>query len=250
MRGEAPLLISERDGVRSLHLGSERVQSAMRVSAPNRLELAYTRAMMGFLLFHPDPRYVLMIGLGGGSLAKFMHEYLPGVTTTVVELLPEVAAAARRDFCLPADGERLRVLLGEGGEYVAEHPGCCDVLLVDAFSDARQPLTLSSEAFYDAARDALDAPGVLVVNFLGRNGDFDRCMQRIEASFGGHVVCLPPEQPGNIIVFALKGLPERWRWELLRDRAAALETQFGLPFSVYVANLRRFNPHTARALEV
>ena len=47
--------VSERYGVRSLHIGSDTVQSAMRLKAPNDLELAYTRSMMAFLLFVPAP---------------------------------------------------------------------------------------------------------------------------------------------------------------------------------------------------
>ena len=62
--------LSEEGGVRSLHLGSSMIQSAVRLNAPNELELAYTRYMMGFLLFHPDPREVLMIGLGDGEVPE------------------------------------------------------------------------------------------------------------------------------------------------------------------------------------
>ena len=84
--------ISEKFGVRSLHIGSDTVQSAMRISAPNDLELSYTRSMMGFLLFNEKPQTVLMIGLGGGSLAKFCHRHLPRTRLTVVEVDPDVIA--------------------------------------------------------------------------------------------------------------------------------------------------------------
>jgi hypothetical protein len=47
--------ISEKFGVRSLHIGSDTVQSAMRIAAPNDLELSYTRSMMAFLLFNDKP---------------------------------------------------------------------------------------------------------------------------------------------------------------------------------------------------
>ncbi|MBS1220360.1 MAG: hypothetical protein H6R21_3493 [Proteobacteria bacterium] len=59
------LEVTEERGMRVLHLGSRAIQSAMRVSRPWDLELAYTRAMMGFLMFNPMPQDVLMIGLGG-----------------------------------------------------------------------------------------------------------------------------------------------------------------------------------------
>ena len=68
-----PLVISEERGVRHLHVGGEAIQSAMRLEDPWALELDYTRCMMAFRLFHAEPRRALMIGLGGGSLAKFVH---------------------------------------------------------------------------------------------------------------------------------------------------------------------------------
>ena len=62
---------------RSLHFSLAHVQSAMRIEEPFALELAYTRKMMAFRLFLPDPKRVLIIGLGGGSLAKYCYRHLP-----------------------------------------------------------------------------------------------------------------------------------------------------------------------------
>ena len=87
--------VSEKYGVRSLHIGSDTVQSAMRIAKPNDLELSYTRSMMAFLLFSDRPTRILMVGLGGGSLAKFVYHRLPWVTTEVVEVNPRVVAIAR-----------------------------------------------------------------------------------------------------------------------------------------------------------
>jgi spermidine synthase len=63
---------SEAAGLRHLHVGGSAIQSAMRLDAPDDLALAYTRAMMAGLLFQPEPRDVTLIGLGGGSLAKYI----------------------------------------------------------------------------------------------------------------------------------------------------------------------------------
>ena len=67
-----PVEVAELDGVRSLYLGSDTIQSSMRLSDPDALELAYARGMMMFLLFHAVPKDVLILGLGGGSIAKFI----------------------------------------------------------------------------------------------------------------------------------------------------------------------------------
>src|SRR5579862_6426766 len=90
--------ISEKFGVRTLHIGSDTVQSAMRIARPNDLEVAYTRSMMAFLLFQPDPREVLMVGLGGGSLTKFIYHRLPGARIVAIEVNPRVVDVAHQYF--------------------------------------------------------------------------------------------------------------------------------------------------------
>ena len=56
----------------------ERVtQSRMRAGAPDELVVDYTRTMLGALLLHPAPRRIGMVGLGGGSQAKFCLRHLP-----------------------------------------------------------------------------------------------------------------------------------------------------------------------------
>ena len=156
------LVVSERGGVRALHLGGEAVQSAMRLDDPYALALDYTRCMMAFLLFHPEPREALLIGLGGGSLAKFLHRELRSLRMRIVEIDPRVIDAARTHFHLPPDDARFAVELGCGAEVLA--PECCDLLVVDGFVDEAVPASLASPAFFDAAWMALAEPGVLVMN--------------------------------------------------------------------------------------
>ena len=79
------LVVSEEDGVRYLHQGGDNIQSAMRIDAPFDLELDYTRTMLAFLLFVPRPRDVLFLGLGGGSLPKFLFKRIPRVRLRVLE---------------------------------------------------------------------------------------------------------------------------------------------------------------------
>ena len=71
---------------RSLHFGNAVRQSAMDLNRPEYLVLTYTRAMMSCLLFKPTPCKVLLIGLGGGSLAKFLLHHIPNCTIDAVEL--------------------------------------------------------------------------------------------------------------------------------------------------------------------
>ena len=156
------IAVSDARGVRTLHVGGEAIQSAMRLGEPYALALDYTRCMMAFLLFHPEPREALMIGLGGGSLAKFFFRHLRKTVVRVVELDARIVAAAREHFELPPDDARLSVEIGDGAEALA--PECCDLLVVDAFQDELHVPRLASAEFYDGAFLALTEPGALVVN--------------------------------------------------------------------------------------
>ena len=91
MKKSGPTIaVSDARGYRSLHVGGEAIQSTMKLGDPFALALDYTRCMMAFLLFHPQPREALMIGLGGGSLAKFFHKHLRETRVRVVELDPRI----------------------------------------------------------------------------------------------------------------------------------------------------------------
>ena len=236
---ELGIQVSEQSGVRMLHLGSSSVQSAMRLTAPNDLELAYTRCMMAFLPFYPQLRNILMIGLGGGSLAKFVYNRLPQVNTTVIEISPQVVAAARDYFLLPLDNARLQVITAEGSTFVASHPACADVLMVDGFEDGSQALSLCSQEFYDDACAALNPKGILVINLLSSERVTKDCLKRIENSFDCSVARMTAKPHGNLIVFAFKHRFGRSGWEEAVSCAKKLETELALSFPEYVRQLHQ-----------
>jgi len=243
--------ISELDGVRALHLGSITVQSAMRVTAPYDLELSYSRGMMMFLLFAKELREVLIIGLGGGSIPKFIHHYLPAMRVTAVELNPAVIAAARGPFFLPPDDERLCVIEGDGIVHVRENPESADVLMLDAFDANGLAPGLTSPEFYDSCLDALTRDGILIVNLWGSDRNFDVYLQRIEQACSGRVLVLPTGRPGNILIFGFKRDAGDLRWKTLRDRARALEKDHPqIPFLELVERLRDSNQFTSNRLEL
>lgn len=240
--------VSETNGVRSMHLGSQTVQSSMRINAPNDLELAYTRSMMAFLLFYAEPVRFLMVGLGGGSLAKFVYHRMPAARVSSVELNAQVAAAARAYFLLPPEDERFEVVIAEGGQYVADHVDSADVLMVDGFDGVSLADTLVTQRYYDDCAAALGERGVLTVNLWGSDKNFDVYLQRIETSFNGMTLCLPTEKHGNIVVFGFKHSPGNPRWDDLRQRAKELEQKYGLEFLKFVEGLRSLNAHTEKRL--
>ena len=243
---KSSIAVSDKYGYRTLHVGGEAIQSTMRLSDPWALALDYTRCMMAFLLFHAEPREVLMIGLGGGSLAKFFHRHFRKTNVRVVELDERVVAAARAHFALPPDDARLRVEVGDGAEALS--PECCDVLVVDAYHDEEHVPTLASAEFYDAAYLALAEQGVMVVNFMDDDRLLNEYLRRMEAAFGGRVLAMKALYDPNVLAFAFKGLDSRIPWDILRQRAQDLESRYDLPFPRYVSRLRAMNQVTPQEL--
>ena len=242
--------VSEQDGVRRMHFGNATVQSAMRVADPFALEISYTRSMMAFLLFQPEPRNILMVGLGGGSSAKWVYRNLPVARTTVVELNAEVPPIARAYFHVPADDERLNILIGDGAEYLQQHAPTYDVIMVDGYNELSQAPALGTAAFYANCRAALKPHGVLVVNLWGSDPRFQTYVETLAGQFGGLCLCLPAEQRGNIIVFGFERSLNTPKWQDLRNTARRLEACYGLEFLRFVEGFKKLNLHNEKRLLV
>jgi spermidine synthase len=248
MTGEESVDVSEMDGVRSLYLGSETVQSAMRVKAPYELELAYSRGMMMFLLFMKQPKDLLMIGLGGGSIPKYIHHFLPEMQTRVVEINRRIIQVARSHFYLPDDDDRLEVIEGDGFVYLKENNGTADVLLLDIFDSQGVPPEMYNQAFFDTCEASLRLDGMMAVNLWGSDKNFDIYLQRIEQSFHDRVLVLRTGRPGNIVVFGFKRPPRDLRWSTLRVRAKALQEHHKIEFLEFVEKLKDENLSTTNRL--
>lgn len=231
--------ISEQAGVRSLHFSSDWVQGAMRVRRPNALELAYTREMMAGLLLRdsPWPRKALLIGLGAGSLAKFIYHYLPDTKITVVEINPQVEVVARLHFKLPDDPKRLRVVIGDGAEFMLKGGVSYDSILVDGFDKNARAGVLDTLPFYQACRTRLTGKGLLAVNLLGRSRGFQASAGRIDTAFDGRSLVFPSCDSGNTIAFATAGDAVDVAIDEMRVRAEKLKQDTGLNLLPTIARL-------------
>lgn len=189
---------------KALHFSISEIQSRMQIQDPDALDLEYTRTMMGFLLFKPEPCNIVMIGLGGGSLAKFCFLNLPQARIQVVEINQHVIAL-RDEFHVPPDGDRFSVLQGDGAAFVRDGEISADVLMVDGFDCDGQPSHLSSQAFYDACFERLQPDGMLVVNLFSHDALYEVFVDRIRRSFADQVLVVEGIDHSNGILLACKG---------------------------------------------
>ncbi|EGY52828.1 polyamine aminopropyltransferase [Neisseria shayeganii] len=221
--------ISESGNIRSLHLGSDTIQSSMNLDAPAELVLSYSRAMMAWLLFADTPAHITQIGLGGGSFARWIDAYLPDTRQTAVEINPQVINVARSLFELPFEGPQFDIVEADGAEYVKILRGSTDVLLVDGFDGEQIIDALVGEPFFADCRTALSEHGVFVTNWWQGDKRYPVFLERLCRVFDGRVLCVPAETHGNVAVLAFQHLPLQSR-DALKKRAGKLAERYGLDF--------------------
>lgn len=218
------------------------VQSEMRLDEPESLVNAYTRKMMGFLLFRKRPREVVMIGLGGGSLAKFCHRHLPATRMTVVEINAAVIAL-RTHFHIPPDDARLRVIHGDGSTHVsamASSNQSTDVLLVDAFDRQGIAKVVTERSFLEDARRVLSTRGIFVINLVASREAYVHHVEEIQSIFGAPVIPVEVDNGDNMVVFAGPALRKRRRLIAAARNAKHIETRLGLRFPTLLQRTREF----------
>ena len=221
--------ISEHGNIRSLHLGSETVQSSMNVDYPAELVLSDSRAMMAWLLFAENVRHITPIGLGGGSFVRWIDAHLPEVEQTAVEINPQVISVARGLFELPFEGEKFEIIEADGAEYIKTLRGGTDILLVDGFDGVQIIDALVAEPFFADCRTALSEHGIFVTNWWSGDKRYPLFLQRLAQVFDQRVLCVPAETHGNVAVLAFQNQAPQ-PLAALQKKAAKLSEQYGLDF--------------------
>jgi len=228
--------IVEEGQLRYLHFSLAYVQSAMRIDEPDVLDLRYTQKMMGFLLFKPQPRHLLMLGLGGGSLAKFCYRQLPEADITVVEIDTGVIAL-RQHFLVPENDQRFRVLCADGADYVLTLDEQVDVVLADAFDTFGMATSVSSPGFLRYAFKSLRPEGILVMNLAGDKHRYTSLLNEALDVFDRQLLLISVYDDCNHILFAFKERRFAPDWPRLKTQARELKTRHGLDFPLFTRKM-------------
>lgn len=239
----------EQSGCLALALSSNTLQSAMYLQEPERLVLEYTRAMMAALLWL-EPRHVLHLGLGGGSMLRFLLHFFPEIEHTVVELNAEVIETAHEHFFIPKNHEKVLIKQGDGIEFVAQNELEFDLILVDAFDGYQMVADMAREPFLHDCRQSLSPYGILSLNFWSSDPHFQQRFRAVSRVFRGQVLQLPAKPKGNIAVFGFRKTPaEAFEISRLRNRAQWLALECGVEFPEFVQRFREYNLHSPTHLE-
>lgn len=230
------LRVTERRGVRRLYLNDGyAVQSVANIDGT-----PYLGKVWGYYALAPGltrggpPKSVLVLGLGGGTSARYYRARYPSARIVGVELDAMVVDVARRYFALPEDVE---VAIDDGRAFLARDRRRYDLVIVDAFRFPYVPFQLTTREFFLLTRAHLEPGGALLLN-VGRSGeskDVVEAVARTLAEAFPHVSGVDvPNAPNTILVGTAHPLTE-----------SAGVTALGLPpeearFLGALARLRRW----------
>jgi spermidine synthase len=237
-----------RDGdVRALTFvrdnGQEAVQSRVSVTAPGTLLSPYAHGMFASYLYQPHPRRVLIVGLGGGAMVRFLTHHEPQVQIDAVEIDPAVVRLADQYFGVRSGGN-VRVHTADAVKFVESTTDRYDLILMDAFlrpsgdtDTTGVPTRLKTLAFLGRLKQAL-APGGVVAFNVNEHASMADDIASVATAFGKVAVyrCPPSD---NKVVIATEGVMATD--DEVRGRVEALDARFGgaLSFAEVLGNRER-----------
>jgi spermidine synthase len=214
--------------------GEAALETLIDRHAPHRLQHPYSHTLMAGLLYAPAPRSVLLVGLGGGAIVRFLNHEFPDTRLDVVEIDPVVVALAREYFGTVAGG-RTRIITEDAFDFLAGRASRYDHVLVNAHLMPGQetnatglPLRLAAQPFLENVRECLTPGGVAVFNLI-RGRDTPASISLIREMFPV-VEVYHSSARANVIVVALAD-HSRPGETMLRERAQALDRAADRGFS-------------------
>ncbi|MCC7127059.1 MAG: fused MFS/spermidine synthase, partial [Acidobacteria bacterium] len=220
--------------------GQEAVQSRVDLTSPQTLLSPYARGMFGSYLYQPQPRRVLIVGLGGGAMVRFLTHHEPQVQIDVVEIDPVVVRIADEYFGV-RDGGNVRVHTADAVALIESTAERYDLILMDAFlrpsSDTDTtgvPTRLKTQAFLARLKQTLTPGGVVAFN-VNEHATMVDDIAAVEAVFGSAAVYSCPPSDNKVIIATEGAVPSD---DDLHARVDALDARFegALSFADVLSN--------------
>jgi spermidine synthase len=188
-----------------------------------------------------------MIGLGGGTIAKFLLHQFSHCRVKAVEFRSSVLKVARSHFGLPLD-PRLKIKIGCGAQHVyqasRENTELHDVIMIDAYDHAGMAPEVSSEVFFDNCKTLLAKDGLLIINLWGTDKDmFQQVSWNMGRIFQQRMLFLPVRTRGNVIGFAFGEHMHKPTFKDLIQKAKLLEQRYQLEYLLFLQDFKRHNPN-------
>jgi spermidine synthase len=232
LNGQDLMIVYEKGDERCLTFGpplrSTR-QSCINLKNPQHLVFEYQQGIIEALYLNPNPKNVLIIGLGGGTLAKALQELLPELKLDIVELNPTMPEIAKQYFAFEP-GPKTKIFIVDGDEFISEainQQAKYDWIVLDAFSNEGIPSAFIKEEFIFKLRALLSSEGVLAVNVFETSLDYAQMLGFYKTVFND---CMDLKRGAeNRILMARKsGPPTLEAWNEAAQKWSARFKELGI----------------------
>lgn len=231
--------VARRGAETILSIGSGATQSAAVLDDPLTLPLSYTRFMMLACVLAPRLRSVLHIGLGGGTMVRFLHACFGDLRQLAIEVNPAVTRAAYRDFKLDAV-PGLEVLSGDAASLLPGIDEHFDLVFLDAFDDDHTPPGLITPDSLRLLGERLNTDGWLAANVYAGDLSLRALHRRWRNAFSRVLQVREPPLFWPILFASRQDAP--LDFAKLNARAAELEARIPLPLAFMSTGLVPLRP--------
>jgi spermidine synthase len=238
-----PVEVVDAPPLRSLYLGTPIQQSSMFLHDPYALEMEYTRLMTLNLLFQPQAKKFLFLGLGGGSLPKYFCKFLPDSQIDVIELSPKVIEAGRRFFHVPTDDSRFHVHCCDAYDFLAmDQHGDYDAIFIDLYGGHGPSSVISKQDFFFRCKERLKDQGILIWNMwtTGSGSHRNQALKNLGSSFGVNFLVLPNDESPNFVLIVFSEHHPKYTLDEIRNQAAKWKEITGTDYPVILSKLNYF----------
>jgi spermidine synthase len=225
--------------------GWDYTESVTNLADADDLPVRYTRTMTIGTIYPDEPKNMLMIGLGGGSISTYLGRAMPEAAIDTVEIDPGVINAAKKFFGI-RETARVRYFDGDGRVYLKRNKKLYDLILVDAFQGGYVPFHLLTKEFYTLLRQRLTPTGAAAFNVHDGTKLYVSTIKTLAAVFPS--VHLYPSGEGEVIaVVTASSAPDG---DSLERRAAALQERYKFRFPLPQLLARRIAMPSTREGEL
>ena len=146
------------------------------------------------------PRRVAILGNAGGTVARAFGHFFPGTAVDAVEIDAELTEIGRRFLGLR--NPRMRTFAEDARPWLERSDGGYDLIMVDAYRQPYIPFYLTTEEFFELARERLAPGGLTIVNVGHPEGsdELERVLGRTMAAAFGRVLRYPIEPTNTLLV--------------------------------------------------
>jgi spermidine synthase len=225
--------------------GYDYTESVTNLRDADDLPVKYTRAMTIGVIYPEEPKKVLMLGLGGGSISTYLGRHMPDLPIDTVEIDPGVITAAKQYFGI-RETAKVRYLEGDGRVHLNRHKEQYDLILVDAYFGGYVPFHLLTKEFYALLKQRMTVNGAAAFNIHDGTKLYASTLLTLASVFPS--VHLYPSGEGEMIaVVTTSPAPDN---ETLARRAAALQERHKFRYALPELLARRTDRRPAQKGEL